>query len=965
MGRLIAVAVAAAAAGACRHDTCLEGKCPAPCAQLAFTCAAKPMYAGRAADAPVAYRLLHGNAADDDTLISNGIVTAVISAPGNANDLAPTGGNLIDFGPAGGVDDLTITYQLSGILPDDAFAYTSISIEKDAVEQGDVVRVTVRGTLDGRRQVPVVTQYELGPCDPGLRVRSELFNGTADTHAWMIADTSHWGKRRVVPFSPARGQGYVLPELSLIELADLWVPYDYASGATPAAESGAYGAVACDGGSLSGVNDLEISALGSPMTLVEPGETLALERFLVAAGAGAGPAPAIDAVLAARAQLGGGATSTVSGRVVAGGMPFGGDVRRASIVVRVDGRPVSAVVPAADGTFAATVPAGGAAELEVWSFGREVARVAAGGGDVEVPLPATLQVSVTERATPIYAIVALHPADEATRAAVTGTFHGSGLACAPWLGPPQNGSPACNRAIVDPQGTELEVPPGKYRVYATAGPEHTLAVAEVELVAGEVTPVALALQKLDIVPAGWLTADLHVHGRASFDSGFPDEDRVKTFAAAGVQVIAATDHDVIGDYSETVRALGLDGRIAVMGGLEATQLIPWLDVPGEDVPRVIGHFNFWPLQRVPGSPRAGAPSDERMEPGTLFDRMAPLVGDGGVMMLNHPWDEPLFGRDLGYLRAIKFDPRRAIVEGDPANGALLRRPSGQHRNADWNLIEILNGADQTEMQKGRVLWASLLAQGFIAAGAGNSDSHSLSDAQLGWARNWVDAGTTVAAFDARKFDDAVRDGRMVAGNGVIVLVEIGQVGGRRRGLGLTPYVPVAGDSVFVTVLAPPWVPVDEVRLVTSKGTEVLASGGELMQPPDPFGTAGTVRYRASFALAGKFAADDFFFVEAGLRYPLAADLDDDGVPDTTDNNGDGVVDAADVEPDEDTGPIQAPPDPTDPAHPRFLVTRVVPGAYPEGFANPILIDVDGNGWTPPGLPAARKRPAAAPRGRAR
>jgi hypothetical protein len=264
------------------------------------------------------------------------------------------------------------------------------------------------------------------------------------------------------------------------------------------------------------------------------------------------------------------------------------------------------------------------------------------------------------------------------------------------------------------------------------------------------------------------------------------------------------------------------------------------------------------------------------------------------------------------------------------------------------------------MQKARVLWSSLLAQGFVAPGAGNSDSHSLNDNQLGWARNWVDAGTTVGAFDPNKFNSAVRDGRFVAGNGVIVLVEIGQATGPRRGLGLTPYIPVAGDSVFITVLAPPWVPVDEVRLVTSKGTEVLARGNELMQPPDPLGTAGTVRYRASFPLAGRFAADDFFFVEAGLTYPLAADLDDDGVPDTTDNNGDGVVDELDVDPDKDAGPIQPPPDPTNPADPRFLITRVVRGAYPMGFANPILVDVDGNGWTPPGLPATARTSRAHP-----
>ena len=56
-----------------------------------------------------------------------------------------------------------------------------------------------------------------------------------------------------------------------------------------------------------------------------------------------------------------------------------------------------------------------------------------------------------------------------------------------------------------------------------------------------------------------------------------------------------------------------------MGGVETTQLIPWLEVPGDDFPRVIGHFNFFPLTPDPARPRGGAPWDELVEPGELFD----------------------------------------------------------------------------------------------------------------------------------------------------------------------------------------------------------------------------------------------------------------------------------------------------------------------------------------------------------
>lgn len=948
MGVTARIALAAVLLAGCRDDSCIDGACKLPCETIEFSCADQPVfYAGLVGDAPPALRLANGQGADTDILISNGRVSAVISALDAPFDLAPTGGNLLDLGVTGGVDDTNLTYQIAGILPDDAFAYTKLTIATDRAA------VTVWGTLDGRPDVKVVTHYELRACDPGVRVRSELFNGSADKQAFVIADAMHWGKRRVVPFAPASGQGYAQPELDLLELSSLWSPLDFAAGFTPGADDPSYGALACSAEQLYGVNDLEISALGTPMTYVAPGDSLVLERLLVVAGAGTGPASAIDEIVLARAQLFGGGTQTVKGRIVAGGLPFGGDVRRASLVVRAGNRPLTSIVPAVDGTFAATVPASGELTVEVWSFGRKVVeqtqRVGESLGDIEVPEPATLQLRI-ERVIgavrePAWALAVLVPDDDATRADVTGTFHGRMDTCAPWLGPPHGGSPACNRVIVEPQGTDVEVPAGDYLVIATAGPEHTLATAHVQLAAGEVEPVALDLAKLDLVPAGWLSADLHVHGRASFDSGIPDVDRVKTFVAQGVDVIAATDHDVIGDYTDVVAALGLDDRVAVMGGLETTQLIPWMDVPGEDLPRVIGHFNFWPLERMPEAPRAGAPWDELVEPGALFDIMAPLVGDDGMMMLNHPWGEPQFGRDLGYLRAIKFDPRVPIDD----RSRLVARPRGQRRNLDWNVIEIINGADASELMQARTLWHSLLAQGYLAPGAGNSDSHGMTDDQLGWARNWVQAPTQVAGFDAAAFDAAVRDGRMIAGNGIVVLVEVGSAAGPRRGLGFTPYVPGPDDVVDITVKAAPWIPVQQVRVVTSRGTQVIA---EVPRAVDPFGTE-VVRYHAQVPLASLVdpsGRDDFLIVEAGMAYPLAADLDDDGVLDTTDNNGDGHVDAADVEDDEDVGPLQMPLAPSDPADDLFLLSQLATGAWPEGFANPIFIDVDGSGWTPPGLP---------------
>jgi hypothetical protein len=956
----LAAVVAALAQWSCGRQSCLRGDCEAvrACDSLVFECPASALFIGRVDAADPAVRLARGEGADGDLLLTNGVVTVVIDAIDAPHDLAPTGGNVIDMGPAGGADDLNLVYQIAGILPDDAFAYDRIEIVDRAP---DYVAAIAYGRLDRRGDVEVVTRYELRPCDPGVRVRSELFNGSPDVHAWVVADVPHWGKRRVVPFSPRPHQGYVQPELDLLELDSLYDSFEISAAAGPSPDSPGYAFTACNLARLDGINDLELSALGTPRRLVRPGESVVLERFWVTAGAGDGPALAIEAALGVRDQVvGQGGPVAVTGRIVANGLGLGGDVRRASVLILDGDTPLSAVVPRDDGQFRAAVPRRPGLRYEVASFGRTVATgdVPTTGaiGDIAIAAPAVLQVTVDVGNQGVHAQVVLVPADQATFDDVRGTFHGRFDECAPWLGPPHGASPACNRFLVDPTGGEAEVPAGRYDVYATAGPDHTLARQQgVALVSGEIATLELELEPLDVVGDGWLIADLHVHGRASFDGAIPDLDRVRSFVAAGVEVIAATDHDYVVDYADAIAALGVGDRVAVMGGVETTQLIPWMDVPGDGFPRVIGHFNFWPIMPVPGAPRGGAPWDELVEPGELFDQMAPLIGPDGVMMLNHPWDEPTSGRDLGYLRAIKFDPRRPVPARDDGsrNGMLVRAPGGGHRNVDWDVIEVQNGGGIVQAVKARPLWFSLLSQGLPAAGASNSDSHGLTDAHLGWGRTLVHTGGDLASFDDVGFDRAIRDGRTVGGSGIVIDVAIVDAGGATvRGLGLTPYRPGPGDRLAIEVRAAPWIPVTEVRVVTSAGERVIASGADVAQPPDRFGAAGVVRWTGSVAIADLIGGgDDWIVVEAGLPLPEYVDFDDDGVPDTGDNDGDGDVDDDDIEPGEDAGPIREPVDPAFDADgdPRYAMTRIAPRSFPYAFTSPLLVDRDGGGWDPPGV----------------
>jgi hypothetical protein len=187
---------------------------------------------------------------------------------------------------------------------------------------------------------------------------------------------------------------------------------------------------------------------------------------------------------------------------------------------------------------------------------------------------------------------------------------------------------------------------------------------------------------------------------------------------------------------------------------------------------------------------------------------------------------------------------------------------------------------------------------------------------------------------------------------------MGGADGGAHGPSLVPFEPAGGAALAITVSAAPWIPVEEVRVIVNGELVRTIDAGEIEHPTDPFAAGPLVRWSGSIALAdliaeaGLTAADDFWIVvEAGE--PLAAfpvfDANGDGVPDTGDNDGDGVADASDVAAGETDGPITPTPDPTDPASPLYHAATIVPGLWPTAFTNPLLVDRTGNGWEAPGL----------------
>jgi len=901
-------------------------------------------------------------------------VTVVIDALDHPHYLAPTGGGILDMSTEGADNDsLRHIFQASGVLPDEAAAYTDFRI----IEEDGLVAVQFIGTLDGRPNMPIATRYEMRPCEPGIRIRTELANKESDAASVMLSDGYYFGDRELLPFTPTLGRGFDQPSFGLSSLGDVLVESPYLVTAGHSAPAATYAAVACSEDHLTGFQSVDVAANGAPRKVVMPRDFVVYERFIAAAD-GADVSGAADIALEIRRQLWSEQFVALSGQLTTPSQDAGFGVGlRASVLLsegtiatpRAERTPWTQVTPDAEGRWSARVPSGRNYVVEVETYGQVSAEfdVVAGSEDVDagslvVPDVARLEVSATIDGISDHVLVFVLPADDATEEAVAAEMFGNFGSCAPLLGNPHGPSPGCNLLLVNGSET-VGILPGTYDVFASVGPFSTLAAERgLTLTAGQTTTVALAMTSLSVQPAGTLSADFHVHGGASFDSNFPDEDRVRSFLASGLQVIAATDHDAAWDYAAVMNDLGAHDRMALMVGTENTGHILFKMTEDSPYPKVVGHWNFWPLTFDPEGPYRGAAWDEKAEPGTLMQRASDIGWDSttGVAQLNHPLGGSSFGRDYSWGTAIELKLNEDLKpDFDGTLPSLFhRQPDGSSfANSDYHVQEVMNGTNNGTYLKYRALWHYLLNQGVIRSATANSDTHTLAENVVGTPRTLVKTSSTVAAFDPVEFNAAVRGGRMVGTNGPVLDVSTTSSAGDSVGPSLTPFTPAADATLQIRVSAAPWVPVAEVRILVN-GTLVQTITEELSHPSSPLGTDGIGRLDLEIPLASVLpeSGDAWVVVEAGHPLEPNLDLNCDGIPDTGDNNRDGVIDWHDVD-DEDltapedgvtclesSGPLTEPEGPSDRESALYLFRSVVPGGYPLAFTNPLLVDRDGDGF---------------------
>ncbi|MEM7205761.1 MAG: CehA/McbA family metallohydrolase [Planctomycetota bacterium] len=312
----------------------------------------------------------------------------------------------------------------------------------------------------------------------------------------------------------------------------------------------------------------------------------------------------------------------------------------------------------------------------------------------------------------------------------------------------------------------LELPPGRYRIYASRGFEwsvHREDLTVPDADAGTAPASAVLTIRREVDTAGYVAADTHVHTLTHSGHGDASvEERLVTLAGEGVELAIATDHNHHTDYTPLQRELKLDYFTSVVGNEVSTD---------------VGHMNAFPLDPH------DAPPDH-----TLTDWIQLVDGirakGAKVVILNHPrWPQ---------------------IPTGPFGVFHLHRLTGelQGQNAvPFDAMELINSTTlQPDPMYLFVDWFALLNHGERITAVGVSDSHTVGK-PVGQGRTYVRSkAADPAAIDVDEACQSFLDGDTSVSLGIYAEVWVQD----RYRMGET-VVTQNNLTVSLRVAAPSWV----------------------------------------------------------------------------------------------------------------------------------------------------------------
>jgi hypothetical protein len=516
--------------------------------------------------------------------------------------------------------------------------------------------------------------------------------------------------------------------------------------------------------------------------------------------------------------------------------------------------------------------------------------------------------------------------------------------------------------FVDVSGTTPVVPiePGSYRVVFSHGPEYSSTFSDIAVTAGATATASGQLARV-VDTAGFVGSDFHVHSIDSADSSISREERVVTMLAEGLDFFTPSDHEFRADFAPTIAALGATTLLGTATGGEITTFD-------------YGHFNAWPMTIDPAQVNGGAVDHGGAAPAGLdfpssgnysltpAQIVAAADADPGTNTVQVNHIHSFFGIEGNSGLAIDsgVTPPQSLVPP-----AARRLPPVANLFTDtYDALEIWIGDDRGQVYTnflGRNIgdWFNLINQGIVRTGVADSDTHVRKITQSGVPRSMVasptDAPGSLGAI-ADTLAGNVNDGRVVGTNAPMVRVtataaSTSQTGG--LGLGQPRTIATTDGSVDVTVeiQSPLWAKFDRVEYyVNTTTTKTITNKNS---------GAGTVGVRS-------YSVTPDFVQTAPADFAVSSVVVDPMVPNasrweaTTTLNLTGLTQDVwvvvlvkgtdgNVEP---LFPIQ--PNSLKTATNTTLANLTDGNLGEDGmtalaFTNPIFVDVDGGGWTPPGV----------------
>jgi len=384
----------------------------------------------------------------------------------------------------------------------------------------------------------------------------------------------------------------------------------------------------------------------------------------------------------------------------------------------------------------------------------------------------------------------------------------------------------------------VPIEPGDYRVVVSHGPEYSAYTQDITVAASATSTVNAQVAHVTD-STGFISGDFHVHSIESPDSKITLVDRVVSMLAEGVDFFTPSDHDFRTDYEPTIATLGAASHVKTATSAEITTFD-------------YGHFNAWPVPIDPSKVNGGSVDHGRAAPDgqdfpsygnyslTPAEIIAAARAAGATtVQINHV--HSYFGVTGGSGLAIDtgMTPPQSAVPGaarrlDPTVPNYFPDPIDRP-----DALELWIGDDRSQIYTnflGRNIgdWFNMINQGILKTGVADSDTHKRTITQAGMPRTMVasatdDPGSLVPSTVSANVDD----GRTFGTNGPIVRVtthadSTGEDGSLALGDPKTISTNDGAVDIEVEIQSPIWAEFDRVEYyintTTTKSTAIRQSG---------------------------------------------------------------------------------------------------------------------------------------------